>query len=136
MIKLKIECNKQGNLNLKMSLKEELFKDNMIIKRVMLESKPIKGRYNYSIPMKFFIPMFNNLEKQYLKIDSKSIASFLEFSDEYDGQFYYSGEANAKYMKKWRELSCPDIYRVTIDVEAMTLNKELAFKKISSIMNG
>lgn len=135
MIKLKIECNKQGNLNLKMALKEELFKDNLIIKRVILESKGTKGRFNYSIPMKFFIPMFNNLGKQYINIDSKSIVSFLEFSDEYDGEFYYSGEANAKYMRKWRDLKCPDIYRITIDLTSMTLNKELAFKKISAIMN-
>lgn len=133
MIKLKIECNKQGNLSLKMSLKEELFKDNIIIKRVMLESKAIKGRYNYSIPMKFFIPMFNNLEKQYLKIDSKSIVSFLEFSDEYDEEFCYSGEANAKYMRKWRELKCPDIYRINVDLDSMTLNKELAFKKYNHL---
>lgn len=70
-----------------------------------------------------------------LIIDKNSILSYLEFSDYYDENYYTEVIADAKYMKKWREEGCPDIYKITIDPETLKVNKEIAFKKPRMSLN-
>ena len=71
-----------------------------------------------------------NIKKENLKVDRYSKNTFYEFSDRYDEKYYYSFEINAKYMKKWRQEECPDIFKVEIDSETLELKKEVVFKKI------
>lgn len=131
MIGIKIEKNRTGNLILRAHIKEE-FKENSIVKRCLLDSKKLKGKsmYPYVIPLKYLAIIVNNLDKNLLKIHKNSVISFLEFSDEYDECYYYEVEANAKYMKKWREVGCPKIYRINIDIDNKCLEKEIAFQRM------
>lgn len=131
MIGIKIEKNRTGNLILRAHIKDE-FKENPIVRRCLLDSKKLKGKsmYPYVIPLKYLTIIVNNLDKNLLKIHKNSINSFLEFSDEYDECYYYEVEANAKYMKKWREVGCPKIYRINIDIENKCLEKEIAFQRM------
>lgn len=115
----------------KISVKKEETEEFKFLKRALFESKSIKGRYNYEIPMKYFLPVINNLEKDRFTIDKKSILSYFEFSDEIDENYYYSTTATAKYMRLWREESCPDIFKVNIDIENKLTDKIVAFRKIS-----
>ena len=132
MIKLKLEKNYRNQPTLKLSIKDEDLESHRMIKRALLESKKItKGEYNYNIPIRFFEPIFKNTNKCELDIDSKSISSFLEFSDDYDEKYYYISEANSTYMKKWRQEGCPYIYRISIDLENKILHKDIIFKKIN-----
>lgn len=130
MIKIKLEKNKSGKIIFKLKI-DDKDKDNVLFKRALLESKSLKekARYDYEVPLRFFIPICNNVEKENLKLDKKSILSYLEFSDYYDQNYYTDTEATAKYMKKWREEGCPDIYRITINEETYEIKKEVAFKK-------
>lgn len=130
MIKIKLEKNKKGKINFKLKISDE-DKNNIIFKRALMESKIIKGnsRYNYEVPLRFFIPICKNINKGELKIDKNSVLSYLEFSDYYDENYYTEIEATPKYMKKWREEGCPNIYKITIDENTYEINKEVAFKK-------
>jgi hypothetical protein len=131
MIGIRIEKNKTGALILRAHIKEE-FKDNSIIKRCLFDSKRLKGKtiYPYVIPLKYLNTIVNNLDKDMVKIHKNSILSFLEFSDEYDECYYYETEANVKYMKRWREVGCPKIYRVTLDIEKKEIDKSIAFQRM------
>ena len=131
MIRIKIEKNRQNMPVFEISVKKEETEEFKFLKRALFESKSIKGRYNYEIPMKYFLPVINNLEKDRFTIDKKSILSYFEFSDEIDENYYYSTTATAKYMKLWREESCPNIYKVNIDIENKMTDKIVAFRKIS-----
>ena len=130
MIKVKLEKNKSGKIIFKLKIKDT-DKGNILFKRVLMESKIIKGKstYDYEVPLRFFIPICNNIDKENLKLDKKSILSYLEFSDCYDENYYTDVDATAKYMKKWREEGCPDIYRITIDQDNYEIKKEVVFKK-------
>lgn len=130
MIKIKLEKNKSGRIVFKLKI-DDNYKGNVLFKRALMEAKVIKGKskYNYEVPLRFFIPICNNIDKESLKLDKKSILSYLEFSDCYDENYYTEIEATAKYMKKWREEDCPDIYRITIDQDNYDIKKEVAFKK-------
>ena len=57
----------------------------------------------------------NNIDKENIKLDRYSKLSFLEFSDDFDEKYFYILEANAKYMKKWREEGCPNIFKIEIN---------------------
>jgi hypothetical protein len=96
-----------------------------------MESKSLKekARYDYEVPLRFFVPICNNVDKENLKLDKKTILSYLEFSDYYDQNYYTDTEATAKYMKKWREEGCPDIYKISIDEESHEITKEVIFKR-------
>ena len=126
MIKIKLEKNKSGKIIFKLKI-DDKNKDNVLFKRALMESKSLKekARYDYEVPLRFFIPICNNVEKENLKLDKKSILSYLEFSDYYDQNYYTDTEATAKYMKKWREEGCPDIYKITIDEESYEITKEV-----------
>lgn len=130
MIKTKLEKNKSGKIIFKLKI-DDKDKDNVLFKRALMESKSLKekSRYDYEVPLRFFIPICNNVEKENLKLDKKSILSYLEFSDYYDQNYYTDTEATAKYMKKWREEGCPDIYKITIDEENYEITKEVVFKR-------
>lgn len=130
MIKIKLEKNKSGKIIFKLKI-DDKDKDNVLFKRALMESKSLKekARYSYEVPLRFFIPICNNVEKDNLKLDKKSILSYLEFSDYYDQNYYTDTEATAKYMKKWREEGCPDIYKISIDEESYEITKEVVFKR-------
>ncbi|MVX62752.1 hypothetical protein GKZ28_03435 [Clostridium chromiireducens] len=130
MIRAKLEKNKSGKIIFKLKV-DEASKDNILFKRALMESKFIKGksRYEYEVPLRFFVPIYNNVDKEKFSLDKKSIISYLEFSDHYDQNYYTDIDATAKYMKKWREEGCPEIYRITIDIENHEVKKEVVFKK-------
>ncbi len=130
MIKIKLEKNKSGKIIFKLKI-DDSYKVNVLFKRALMESKIIKGKstYDYEVPLRFFIPICNNIDKENLKLDKKSILSYLEFSDYYDENYYTEIEATAKYMKKWREEGCPDIYKITIDQDSYNVKKEVAFRR-------
>lgn len=130
MIKIKLEKNKSGKIIFKLKI-DDSDKDNIFFKRALMEAKLIKGKsgYEYEVPLRFFIPICNNVDKKNIKLDKKSVLSYLEFSDYYDENYYNDIEATAKYMKKWREEGCPEIYKITIDKETYEITKEIIFKK-------
>ena len=126
MIRIRADIDKRYNLYIKLSFDKELEK-NRILKRCLLEGVKIKDkRYEYKVPGKFFLILVNNLKD--VKLHKGNIDSFLEFSDQYDERYFYSEKADAKYMKKWREVGCPKIYKVIIDRENNKIYMELAFK--------
>lgn len=130
MIKVKLEKSKNGKIIFKLKT-DDTDKENILFKRALMEARTIKGKsaYQYEVPLRFFVPICNNISKKNLVLDKRSILSYLEFSDYYDENYYTDIEANAKYMKKWIEESCPDIYRITIDKDNYEIKKEVAFKK-------
>ena len=130
MIKIKLEKDKSGKIIFKLKI-DDSYRGNVLFKRALMESKILKGKstYDYEVPLRFFIPICNNIDKENLKLDKKSILSYLEFSDCYDQNYYTDIDATAKYMKKWRDEGCPDIYRITINQDNYDIKKEVAFKK-------
>jgi len=127
---VKLEKNKKDKIIFKLKI-NIIDKGNVLFKRVLMEAKIIKGKskYDYEVPLRFFVPICNNVDRENIILDKKSILSYLEFSDYYDQNYYTDIEATAKYMKKWREEGCPDIYRITIDQDNYKIKKEVAFKK-------
>ena len=133
MIKIKIDKNKRGEPIFKLGYKELEEKEVRFLKRAIMEGKEIKGMFKYEIPLRIFTPIFNNFDKENIKIDRYSKVEYLEFSDFYDERYFYSFEITPKYMKKWREEGCPNIFKIQIDVETKEVKKEIIFKKISRI---
>lgn len=131
MIKIKLDKFKNNNMNFRMDVSEE-FKENVIIKRCLLEARVNNSvkQYKYLVPMKYLLPVINNFSSEQLKFDKRSLLEFLEFSDEYDENYYYIYKANATYMKKWREEGCPPIYKVIIDVDSKEFKKEVVFERL------
>lgn len=130
MIRIKLEKSKSGKIVFKLKIEED-DKKNILFKRALMEAKVIKGkaRYQYEVPLRFFVPICSNVDRENLILDKRSILSYLEFSDYYDENYYIEAEATSKYMKKWIEEDCPDIYRITIDKDSYEIKKEIAFKK-------
>ena len=131
MLEIKIESDNKGALKFRANVDEKL-KDNMIIKRAMFESRTIKSnkKYPYIIPMKFFVPLIRNISNEFIKLDSESVVSFLEFSDEYEEEIYYNEKATAVYMKKWRDEGCPEIFKIIVDRESLDVSKEVVFRRL------
>ncbi len=132
MIKVKLEINKKRKIIFKVKVDEKNI-GNIFFKRAIMEGKQLKkgSRYNYEIPLRFFIPICSNIDKNELVMDKNSILSYLEFSDCYDENYYTEVTADARYMKKWREEGCPDIYKIKIDPETFNVSKEVVFRKPS-----
>ncbi|MDO4534223.1 MAG: hypothetical protein Q4B63_00255 [Clostridium perfringens] len=128
MIYVFLENDRRGNIIFKAKI-DEYIKENKMIKRILMESKFLKKESLYNIPMKFLLPLLNNFPKEHLKIDSKSLNTFLEFSDEYDENFYYIYKANSRYMNKWIENGCPKIYKTIINKEDLSISKSVAFER-------
>ncbi len=131
MLEIKIESDNKGALKFRANVDEKL-KDNMIIKRAIFESRTIKSnkKYPYIIPMKFFVPLIRNISNEFIKLDSESVVSFLEFSDEYEEEIYYNEKATAVYMKKWRDEGCPEIFKIIVDRESLNISKEVVFRRL------
>lgn len=131
MIKVKLEKSRFNEPIFKIKINEDELTKHRFLKRAFMEGKSIKGEYNYKIPIRFFEPIIKNLNDEDYEFDEDTLLFYLEFSDDYDEAYYYKSEADAKYMKKWREEGCPNIYKVIIDRDKKTLTKEIAFKRIS-----
>lgn len=133
MIRVKIDKNKKGEPIFKLSYKDLDDKELRFLKRAIIEGKEISGMFKYEIPLRFFVPILNNMDKESIKIDRHSKHEYLEFSDSYDEKYFYSFEVTPKYMKKWREEGCPNIFKIQIDKDSMEIKKEIIFKKINRI---
>lgn len=134
MIKIKLEINKRGEICFRANIAEE-FKENIIVKRALFESILIKSnkKFPYLIPMRFFVPIVNNINEKELKIVEESIDEFLEFSDFYEEKTFYARKATATYMKKWREEDCPKIFKVKINKKTLKIEKFVAFELVKAI---
>ena len=133
MIKVKIEKNRLNEPIFKLGFKKLNDKEERFLKRALIEGKEISGTYKYEIPLKYFVPIMNNIDKENIKLDRYSKLSFLEFSDDFDEKYFYIWEANAKYMKKWREEGCPNIFKIEINKDTLEIKKEIIFKKIERV---
>ena len=133
MIKIKIDKNRSNEPIFKLGFKELDEKENRFLKRALMDGKEIKGMYKYEIPLKYLLPIIKNLNKNNIKLDRYSKLAYLEFSDDFDENYYYILEANAKFMRKWREEGCPNIFKVEIDRETLDVKKEIVFKKIDRV---
>lgn len=133
MIKVKIEKNRLNEPIFKLGFKKLNDKEERFLKRALIEGKEISGTYKYEIPLKYFVPIMNNIDKENVKLDRYSKLSFLEFSDDFDEKYFYVLEANAKYMKKWREEGCPNIFKIEINKDTLEIKKEIIFKKIERV---
>ena len=133
MIKIKIDKNRSNEPIFKLGFKELDEKENRFLKRALMDGKEIKGMYKYEIPLKYLLPIIKNLNKNNIKLDRYSKLAYLEFSDDFDENYYYILEANAKFMRKWREEGCPNIFKVELDRETLDVKKEIIFKKIDRI---
>ena len=133
MIKVKIEKNRLNEPIFKLGFKKLNDKEERFLKRALIEGKEISGTYKYEIPLKYFVPIMNNIDKENIKLDRYSKLSFLEFSDDFDEKYFYILEANAKYMKKWREEGCPNIFKIEINKDTLEKKKEIIFKKIERV---
>ena len=133
MIKVKIEKNRLNEPIFKLGFKKLNDKEERFLKRALFEGKEISGTYKYEIPLKYFVPIMNNIDKENIKLDRYSKLSFLEFSDDFDEKYFYILEANAKYMKKWREEGCPNIFKIEINKDTLEIKKEIIFKKIERV---
>lgn len=131
MIRIKIDKNRLGEPIFKIGFKELTDKEYKFLKRALMEAKEISGNFKYEIPLRYFIPILNNLDKENLKLDRHSKLSYLEFSDIYDEKYFYTFQATPKYMKKWREEECPDIFKIEINKDTLQVSKEIIFKKIN-----
>ena len=135
MIKLKLEKNKRNEPIFKLKVSEEDLQSKIYLKRAIMEGTMLKGEYNYKVPIRFFQPILNKLTSEEYEIHNDSLIFFLEFSDDYDEKYYYRTEADANYMKRWREEGCPNIYKTTIDIDNKKIEREIAFKKIGSTLS-
>lgn len=133
MIRLKIDKNRSKEPILKLSYKKLTDREQIFLKRVIMEGREIKGNFKYEIPLRYLVPIMNNLDKNEIKVDRYSNNCFYEFSDRYDEKYYYTFEITAKYMKKWREEDCPDIFKIEINENTNEVSKEVIFKKINRI---
>lgn len=133
MLRIKLEMNKKGEPIFKLEINKEDEVKYSFLRRALMEGKQIKGTYNYQIPIRFFQPIFNNISVENIILDNESLLSYLEFSDDFAENIYYTIEANPRYMKKWREEGCPNIYKIQIDKETLLLSKSVAFKRISPL---
>lgn len=133
VIRIKIDKNKQGEPTFKMSFKSLEKNEETFLRRALIDSKEISGMFKYEVPLRYFVPIFNNINKEKIIIDKHSKLSYLEFSDKFDEKYYYTFQVTPKYMKKWREEDCPNIFKIEINVETKELSKEIIFKKISRI---
>ena len=130
MINIKIEKKRVDNPICKIWYDELTTVEERFLKRVFMDSKREKGSNTYIVPIRYVVPIINNLCKDSINIHPDSMLSFMEFSDSFDEKYYYTFETTPKYMKKWREEGCPDIFKIVINTELKEITKEVIFKKI------
>ena len=131
MIRIKIQKGKNNNPIFKINIKDKDLNKFIFLRRALLEGKVIKGNFNYEIPLRYLVPIVNNIDKEYLSIDRYSQLEFLEFYDEFEEKYYASFTATPKFMKLWRQERCPNIFKIKIDPETLSISKEIAFKKVN-----
>ncbi|MGG7213904.1 hypothetical protein ACQPUY_09845 [Clostridium nigeriense] len=131
MIRIKIQKGKNNNPIFKINIKDEDLNKCIFLRRALLEGKVIKGNFNYEIPLRYLVPIVNNIDKDYLSIDRHSQLEFLEFYDEFEEKYYASFTATPKFMRIWRQERCPNIFKIRINPETLSLSKEIAFKKVN-----
>lgn len=131
MIRIKIQRDKNNKLIFKINIKEQELSKYKFLSRALLEGKAIKGRFNYMIPLRYLVPIVNNIKKESISIDKYSILEFLEFYDDFEEKYYSSITATSKFMKLWREEKCPYIYKIKINPDTLELSKEVIFKKVN-----
>lgn len=129
MINIKLDEDKRGNVIFRANINENL-KENRILKRALFESREVKNNFKYKIPMKYFWPIINNIDKDLIILSKDSKLEFLEFSDEYEEVYHYSYKATPAYMKKWREEGCPPIFKIFINLKDKTLEKKKIFERL------
>lgn len=127
-MKLKVNKNKRGLLFLELYIKEE--EKDTFIKRLILEGKK-KDKNKYLLPLKYLYPLFKNSKNSDVELEMSSIKEFLEFSDEYEENYYYKEKADAIYMRLWRENNCPYIYKYTLDLSNNQISKQICFQKLT-----
>ena len=71
MIKVKIEKNRLNEPIFKLGFKKLNDKEERFLKRALIEGKEISGTYKYEIPLKYFVPIMNNIDKENIKLDKK-----------------------------------------------------------------
>ncbi|MBD7915947.1 hypothetical protein H9660_12400 [Clostridium sp. Sa3CUN1] len=130
MIRIKIQKGRNDKPIFKIKISDREIEHYKFLKRALIEGKAINGNFNYEIPLRFLVPIVNNIDKDNLSIDRYSKLEFLEFYDEYEENYYASFTATAKFMKIWREENCPNIFKIKIDPKNLSLSKEVAFKKV------
>ncbi|MDU5106372.1 MULTISPECIES: hypothetical protein [unclassified Clostridium] len=131
MIKIKLQKEKNDNITFKINIKDNELNKYKFLKRALMEGKAIKGNFNYEIPLRFLVPIVNNIGRENLAIDRYSKLEFLEFYDEFEEKYYSSLTATPKFMKLWRQEKCPNIFKIKIDPKTLELTKEVAFKKVN-----
>ncbi|MGG7143836.1 hypothetical protein ACQPVP_10255 [Clostridium nigeriense] len=131
MIRIKIQKGKSNNPIFKINIKDKDLNKFIFLRRALLEGKVIKGNFNYEIPLRYLVPIINNIDKDYLSIDRYSQLEFLEFYDEFEEKYYASFMATAKFMRLWRQERCPNIFKVKIDPKTVSISKEIVFKKVN-----
>ena len=101
MIKIKIQKGKNEEPIFKINLKDDDIVKFPFLKRAILEGKKITGRYNYEVPLRYFVPIVKNIKKDNLAIDKLSKLEFLEFFDDFEEKYYASLTATPKFMRLW-----------------------------------
>ncbi|WP_105177490.1 MULTISPECIES: hypothetical protein [Clostridium] len=128
MVVVKLEKNKKRQIIFKIRFTDGE-ENKLFFKRAIIEGKKIKGDFDYQVPLRFFIPIVKNINKKDILLDKDSLLYYLEFSDMYDQNYYNETQATPNYMKKWREEGCPEIYKVTLDKDNCSIEKEVIFNK-------
>ena len=100
MIKIKIDKSKSNEPIFKLGFKQLDEKENRFLKRALIDGKEIKGIYQYELPLKYFLPIIKNLDKNNIKLDRYSKLSYLEFSDDFDEKYYYILEVKKEIIFK------------------------------------
>ena len=135
MIKIKIQKGNNSNPVFKIRIKDNEKDKYKFLKRALMDGRAIKGNFNYEIPLRYLVPIINNLDKDNVSVDRYSKLEFLEFYDDYEEKYYASFTATPKFMKLWRIEGCPNIFKIQIDPETLTVHKEIAFKKVKIEFN-
>ena len=129
MINIKLDEDKRGKVIFRANI-DECHKEDRILKRALFESRVVNNKFKYNIPMKYFWPILNNMDKKILRLSEDSKKEVLEFADEYEEVYYYSFKATPAYMKKWREEGCPQIFKMTINPEDLSIEKKVIFERL------
>ncbi|HHD2751863.1 TPA: hypothetical protein ACOTG0_000619 [Clostridium perfringens] len=129
MINIKLDEDKRGKVIFRANI-DECHKEDRILKRALFESRVVNNEFKYNIPMKYFWPILNNMDKKILRLSEDSKKEVLEFADEYEEVYYYSFKATPAYMKKWREEGCPQIFKMTINPEDLSIEKKVIFERL------
>ncbi|MGL5151381.1 MAG: hypothetical protein ACRC7N_12510 [Clostridium sp.] len=132
MIKIKLETNRWNHPIFYLKVSEEE-KNNVLLKRAIIESTKGKDGYDYKVPIRYFLPIYKNYPKNKIELSKKSIDLFLEFTDDFGEIYKASTVATPAFMKHWRDANCPNIYKVSIEKDN-SIRQTIAFKRVSGLI--